>query len=147
MTVRQLVPAISIVMLVCSTAFPATAAGLPPFGVFYYSDQCIDPEGGDSSGNFVRLTRAPQGDKIEFGWSGEGPLMSVGATNVRIGPNGPNGTSKIRFSIPPTPDTIYESKPHEYIGTISTSEVRLSGVEINPRLPRRVLGTKPKHCR
>jgi hypothetical protein len=147
MTVKQFVHAIAIVLFVSSIAFPVVAKGLPRYGVFYYADACISPEGGDSSGNFVKLTHTPEGDRIEFGWSGEGPLMSVAATNVHIDPDGPNGTSKIRFTIPPTPATLYEREPHDFIGTISTSEVELSGLEAPPILPRRVPGSKTKRCR
>jgi hypothetical protein len=143
---KQIICAAAIGMLVCAVVPPAMGAGLPRYGVFYYSNLCVDPEGGDSSGNFVKLTRTAQGDNIDFGWSGEGPLMSVAAKNVQINPSGPNGISVIRFTIPPTPDTLYEREPHDFVGTISTSEVRLSGLDVSPVLPRKAQGSKPNRC-
>jgi hypothetical protein len=144
-TVNQFAHIPTVVVLISGISSSTFAAPLPTHGVFYYSSQCFDPNGGDSGGNFVKLTRAPQGDSIEFGWSDEGPLMSVAATNVHIEPDGPHGTSKIRFSIPPTPYTVYAGETRKFVGSISTSEVRLSGLEV-PMLPRRFEGSKPERC-
>jgi hypothetical protein len=144
--VKQFIHAIAIVLFFGSIASAVAAAGLPRYGVFYYSDTCLDPESGDASGNFVKLTRTRDGDSVEFGWSGEGPLMSVKAKNVHIDPNGPNGTSIIRFTIPPTPDTLYERESHDFTGSISTSDVRLSGLQVSPVLPRKAPGSKPRRC-
>jgi hypothetical protein len=129
-----------IILATCFAALPARAANLPRHGVFLYSNWCFDRESGDAQGGFVKLTRTPRGNSLEYGWSAEGPMESVRVTNVHI------NSGKISFTVPPTPGGIYEGKSHHLEGTISTTELHLSGDGVPPLLPRQGLNYKPKVC-
>ena len=126
--------------LSCFSTVPGHAAPLPRYGVFLYSNECRERESDDAAGNFMKLTRTPTGDAVEYGWGGEGPMESVSATDVHI------VSGKISFTVPPTPGTIYEGKNHYFEGTISTTKLRLSGDGVPPLLPRQSLNFKAKVC-
>jgi len=136
----------------CCAICPTYAAKLPRYGVFFYSTQCYEQNSGDAGGGNLKLTRTPQGDKLEFGSALEGPMEELVATNVRIDSGG-----AISFIIPPDPDSSAEDKankiftavPHKYSGTISTDQVRLmmSGVGKYGVMPRRDLNDQTGTCR
>jgi hypothetical protein len=69
----------------------------------------------------------------------EGPMEVVTATDVHI-----DSGTKISFTVPPTPGTIYEKNPHLFTGVVSTSEIRLSGYGVPAVILRQNLGYKPK---
>ena len=126
-----------IILATSFAALPARAVPLPRYGIFLYSNECREQESDDAAGNFVKLTRTPKGDKVEYGWP-EGPTEVVDTTDVQI------SSGKISFNVPP--GTIYNHKDAHFEGTISATELRLSGEGVPDLLRRQPLNYKPKVC-
>jgi hypothetical protein len=132
-----------IAMIVCGAA-PVHAETLPRSGVFFYSSECYQAEGGDAGGGTFKLTRSPSGDKLELGGAWEGPMESFAATNVRLVPFESKNFSTITylFKLP------WEEKGKTYTGTISTTEIRIKTPGGKDSVtPRRNLTYKPGTCR
>lgn len=74
----QLTAAVVLLTAVLSSA--AAGRGLPRYGVFVYSNLCIEPQSGDEAGNRVSLLRYPHSDELVFEYT-EGALMEPLLTN------------------------------------------------------------------
>ena len=105
-------------MFVCGAA-PVNAETLPRSGVFFYSSECYQAEGGDAGGSTFKLTRAASGDKLEVGGGWEGPMESFVATNVRLVPSESKHFSTITYTF----KLPWDEKGNTYTGT--TNEIRI----------------------
>jgi hypothetical protein len=98
---------------------------LPRSGVFVYSSECYQAEGGDAGGGTFKLTRSVTGDKLEVGGAWEGPMEAFAATNVRLVPSKSKSFSMITYTL----RLPWEEKGHTYTGTISTSQIRIKNAQ------------------
>jgi hypothetical protein len=64
-----------VVLLAAVLSSAASGRDMPRYGVFVYSDLCVEPESGDVAGNRVALLRYPEGNQLIFEYT-EGPLMA-----------------------------------------------------------------------
>jgi hypothetical protein len=125
-------------------AAPLHAEKLSRSGVFFYSSECYQAEGGDAGGDTFKLTRSPTGDKLEVGGAWEGPMESFAATNVRLVQSESKNLSTITYTF----KLPWEKKANTYRGTISTIEIRINAANGKDSVtPRRDLTYKPGICR
>ena len=130
-------------IFVCGAA-PVYAEILPRSGVFFYSSECYQAESGDAGGGTFKLTRSASGDKLEVGGGWEGPMESYATTNVRLVPIVSKKLSTITYTF----KLPWEEKGHTYTGSISTTEIRIKGVDGKYyATPRRNMTYKPSVCR
>jgi len=122
------------------------ATDAPSKGTFLYSNECIEAESGGATGGALKLVHAPKTDRLTYEWSAKGLIELATATEVHIGPQKADGDSEIHFTIPPIQGTIYDGLPHNFSGTISKTEVRISGLGIPAVIPRQELDFKPEQC-
>lgn len=116
------VPAI----LTSSVTNVASAANLPRYGIFMYSNLCSEKESGDIAGYRALLIRDGDGDRLFWEWGGEGPLEGPAqARLLKI------GSDTFEFAVPQSEGDIYKI----FNGTIYDQGMYFgSGVHIS--LPR-----------
>ena len=105
---------------------------VPRFGVFIYSDLCLERESGDHSGYRITLIREGGGDRLEFEWS-EGPLYGGLGYGVKLGPE----TSRMTFSVNMNPDGGPENF-EDYSAELSDAELVL-------HVPRPISSGRPEY--
>jgi hypothetical protein len=129
---------------VCGAAYPVFAESLPRSGLFFYSSQCYQANGGDAGGGYFKLTRTATGDKAVVGWSGEGPMEAITATNACVTTQGSKNVSAITYTVTFPGD----AKGRAFTGAISTTEMHIKGVDGKYyTIPRQKLIYKPGVCR
>jgi hypothetical protein len=143
---RYLPQYLLIATIICAALSLTYAVGLLSYGTFLYSNECLDAETGEPTGGALKLTHAPKADKLTYEWSTRRSIKTTNAIDVHIGPQMADGASDIRFTISPVDSTVHDGQPHELAGTISSSEVRISGPGIPEVMPRRKLDFKPGQC-
>jgi hypothetical protein len=134
----QLSAGLMLLAAVLSSA--ASGRDMPRYGVFVYSDLCIEPESGDVAGNRVGLLRYPQGNQIIFEYT-EGPLMApLLADKMTMD----SATGALTFDVREDDQTV------TFRGTV-TDDALVGTISDRPkpiRLPRvRDFGRKQAECR
>jgi hypothetical protein len=129
-----------VVLLAAVLSSAALGRDMPRYGVFVYSDLCLEPESGDIAGNRVALLRYPQGDQIIFEYT-EGPLMApLLADKMTID----SATGALTFDVREDDQTV------TFRGTV-TDDALVGTISDRPkpiRLPRvRDFGRKQAECR
>jgi hypothetical protein len=129
-----------VVLLVAVLSSAAPGRDMPRYGVFVYSDLCIEPESGDVAGNRVALLRYPEGNQLVFEYT-EGPLMAPLFAHVLTMDS---ATGALTF------DVREDSQTVTFRGTV-TDDALVGTISDRPkpvRLPRvRDFGRKQVECR
>jgi hypothetical protein len=129
-----------VVLLAAVLSSAALGRDMPRYGVFIYSDLCIEPASGDVAGNRVALLRYPESNQIIFEYT-EGPLMApLFADKITID----SVTGALTF------DVREDSQTVTFRGTM-TDDALVGTISDRPepiRLPRiRDFGGKLVECR
>jgi hypothetical protein len=134
----QLSAGLMLLAAVLSSA--ASGRDMPRYGVFVYSDLCIEPESGDIAGDRVGLLRYPEGNQLIFEYT-EGPLMApLFVDKMTID----SATGALTFDVREDGQTV------TFRGTV-TDDALVGTISDRPkpvRLPRvRDFGRKQAECR
>jgi len=115
--------------------------GLPRYGVFVYSNLCIEPQSGDEAGNRVSLLRYSDVDKLIFEYTEGALMMPLFADKMTMD----STTGALTFEVREDQMTVTfrgTVTDDALVGTITTGN-RPESV----RLPRvRDFGRKPAEC-